>query len=352
MKIILRIFAIVVGLLLLGSVMGYLAGSFSHTIPPGHIAPPMPEVAGPVAAVEQVAEPLIERAPGTVRAKNETSISARITAQLITLSVRSGDSVEEGQVLATLDDRDLRARVSQAEETLRSIEARIDNAQLEFERARQLVEEGAVAQARLDETEATLRSFEADADRARRAVDEAQASLSYASITSPIKGRVIDRYAEPGDIISPGMPILRLYDPDSLRLEADVRESLATTLSRGDKLETRIDALNETFAATVGEIVPQSDAGSRSFIVKATLPPHANLYPGMFGRLLIPTGRADRLYIPSDAIARVGQLEYVVVLEDGKAMRRFIRTAESENGRTEVLSGLETGEQILLSRTP
>ena len=348
MKILVKILLMVLGLLLLALVMGYLAGFFSKTIEPGSVAPPMPEARGEVFRVAAESERVEEQSPGTIRAKNETSISARITARILSITVRSGDSVEEGQMLVTLDDRDLQARLRQAEESLRAVEARLENAQAEFERVEEQFESGVVAKSALDQALANVRSLEAETTRARRAVDESQTTLSYAMIEAPISGRVVDRFAEPGDLVSPGVPILRLYDPESLRLEADVRESLATTLKRGDELRVFIDALESQYDVVVDEIVPQSDPASRSFIVKVALPDAENLYPGMFGRLLIPRGEVDRMYIPGSAVERVGQLEYVILIDGEDPVRRFIQSGrQGQDGRVEVLSGLSPGDVIL-----
>ncbi|MDX1653661.1 MAG: HlyD family efflux transporter periplasmic adaptor subunit, partial [Candidatus Competibacteraceae bacterium] len=147
----------------------------------------------------------------------------------------------------------------------------------------------------------------------------------------------------------PGQPLLRLYDPDQLRLEASVRESLASRLQRGATLTARIDALDLELPATVDEIVPTADPGSRSFLVKAALPFRADLYPGMFGRLLIPLGTVARLYVPQEAVARFGQLEFVQVPTPQGTARRYIRTAgPGAEGRLEVLSGLSEGERVIL----
>lgn len=347
MKLILRGIALIAGIAILGLVMAWLAGFFSETIEPGSVAPPIPVNVEETFDTAIITEQSIEQSPGTLRAKEETSISSRIVSTITSLNVRAGDSVVKGQVLANLDDRDLQARVAQTRQALTAVEAQLANAEAEYERIREQFESGVSARAALDRAEAELSSLRADRDRAFQAIEEADAALSYATITSPIDGRVIDRYAEPGDTVSPGQPIVRLYDPQSIRLEADVRESLATTLKRGDELKARIDALDQEFSVVVDEIVPQSDTGARSFLVKTTLPPMENAYPGMFGRLMIPAGDVERIYIPEKFVSRVGQLEYVLVIDQGKPVRRFIRTGiRGGEGSLEVLSGLSAGESI------
>ena len=173
--------------------------------------------------------------------------------------------------------------------------------------------------------------------------------MSFASIKSPIDGKVIERYADPGDTASPGVPIIKIYNPSLLRLDAQVRESLASEINVSDNISVHIDAINKTLQGIVDEVVPSADPGSRSVTVKVLLPANEGLYPGMFGRLLIPTGMVKRIYIPSDAITHLGQLEFVEVIENNKTSRRFIRTGrQNDKGDVEVVSGLDEGEVILI----
>jgi len=273
-------------------------------------------------------------------------------ATIAAMPVRAGDAVEEGDVLVMLDSRELEARLEQQRQQVVAAEARLAEVQSNYRRIRPLAERGVTTQAELDRIESVLRSAQAELARAREAADEATTALSYSTITVPFAGRIIDRFADPGDTVMPGEPLLKVYDPRDLRLEANVRESLAAGLKRGEELVVRIDALGEEFPVVVDEIVPLADPGSRSFVVKVSLPARPNLYPGMFGRLLIPSGITKRFYIPARAIARLGQLEFVRVVGDDGIVRRYVRTGiQRDDGWVEVLSGLEPGEKLILPST-
>ncbi|NIR29922.1 MAG: efflux RND transporter periplasmic adaptor subunit [Gammaproteobacteria bacterium] len=349
MRLILRGALAFLALGFLAVVMAYLAGFFSQTIPPEKVDVARAPASGATIEVRSVTEPVVDQAAGTIRAKRETLISARITGSIAAVTVRAGDRAQVGDVLLELDSRELQARVEQQRNLLVAARARVSEAKPNYERIKALFERGVVPKAELDRAEAALRAAEAELSRAREAVQEAEATLSYATIRAPISGRVVERYAEPGDTATPGEPLLRLYDPETLRLEANVRETLGAGLDEGRELTARIDALNVEVPVVVDEIVPSAEPGSRTFLVKATLPRHPNLYPGMFGRLLIPTGSEERLYIPAEAVARVGQLELVTVITEQGALRRYIRTGvRTDDGRLEVLSGLMPGERIVL----
>lgn len=353
MKAAYKAIGIVAALALLGSVMAYLAGFFENKIPIDQHKPIPAVELGQVYPVELSAETLIEQAPGTIRAKIETIISPLITATISSIAVRAGDETRQGDVLVELDARELDARVDQAQQAVVAAEATLARVEKDFERVQRIMnaDAGAVSKAELDRSQAALRTTRAELIRTRRQRDEMRTSLSYSVLTAPISGRVVERYADPGDTARQGQPLLRIYDPASLRLEASVRESVASKLAKGDRLMVKIDALSSQFPAAVDEIVPSADPGSRSFLVKVSLPGTEGLFPGMFGRLLIPMGQIEKIYIPRSAVTHVGQLDFVIVKTDQGPIRRYVRlgtTAGDE--RVEVISGLAPGEQILIAQ--
>ena len=130
--------------------------------------------------------------------------------------------------------------------------------------------------------------------------------FSYSQITAPKEGRIVDRLAEPGDTAQPGKPLLTLYDVQTLRLETPVLERLAVTLRVGQQLNVHVDSIDQDFTATIDEIVPQADAASRSFLVRASLPRSANLFEGMYGRLQIPAGSRVHLCLNTPRHSETG----------------------------------------------
>jgi RND family efflux transporter MFP subunit len=210
-----------------------------------------------------------------------------------------------------------------------------------------LQERGAVSRSERDAAEAALAVAEADLQRAADALEEARTARSYSTIRAPFDARLVDRFVDPGDTVMPGTPMARLYDPGRLRLEANVRESLAELLRSLEHLDVRIDALDRTVRGRIEEIVPSSDPGSRTFVVKVGLPADPALFPGMFGRLAIPVGVEERFLVPEDAVLRVGQLEFVRVESGEGVQRRHVRTGQpAEDGLIEIRSGLEPGERV------
>ena len=351
MKAALKILGIVFAFVLLGSVMAYLAGFFEEKIPIDFSGVVPSADTGQVVAAEVSSEPLIEQAAGTLRAKVETVISPLITATISSIGVWSGDDVQAGELLVTLDARELKARVDQVHQAVVAARAKLKQTEKDLARVKRIIkaDPGAVSKAEHDRMQTALNTAQAELLRLRRQKDEAETELSYSNLTAPIAGRIVERLADPGDTARKGEPLLRMYDPATLRLEASVRESVASKLAIGQALTAEVDALNKKYPVVVDEIVPSVDPGSRAFLVKLSLSGGSGLFPGMFGRLMIPIGQIDRIYIPLDAVTQVGQLDFVIVKTEQGPARRYVRLGERrKDDRVEVISGLAPGEQVLI----
>ena len=353
MKIAVKIAAIVAALVLLGVAMAYLAGFFEEKIPID-VSRVLPQTdTGEIITIEIVTEPLVERAAGTLRAKVETVISPLITATISSIAVWSGDEVEPGEVLVELDARELEARVDQAHQSVVSARALLSQTEKEAQRIQRIfkADPGAISSAERDRVQMALSTARARLASSKRYEDEARTALSHSKLTSPIAGRIVERYADPGDTARPGVPVLRLYNPTTLRLEASIRESVASKLDENQNLSAEIDAVGKRFDGVVDEIVPSADPGSRTFLVKVSLAEDSGLYPGMFGRLLIPIGQTEKIYIPAAAATEVGQLNFVMLKSKQGSVRRYVRLGQrAPDSRIEVISGLKAGEQVIVTR--
>ncbi|HEY5717382.1 MAG TPA: efflux RND transporter periplasmic adaptor subunit [Motiliproteus sp.] len=336
----------VVGLLLM---VAYMAGMFSEQIAP-ELAAPSPDVSSDRVAAEVITRPRLEAVPASVQAKQASVISARLLSTITAVKVRAGDTVRAGQLLVELDQRDLRARLLQSEEQVRASQARLQEAQSTLKRVEDLYTRKLVAQADLDRARSSFDSLTADLASAQQGVQEAQTALSHTRITAPIDGRIVDRFAEPGDTASPGVPLLSIYNPTTLRIEARVREKLALALRPDQPLEVRIPALEQTLQAELEELVPSADPGSRSFLVKARIAQDGRLLPGLYAELRVPAGEESLLLIPQDRVASVGQLNLVWVVTGAGVERRFVRLGTTMGERVQVLAGVSAGDELLLPR--
>jgi len=350
----------ILGLTLLVLIIAWMMGVFRRKTEPD-LLPPRDAVPGLAKAealktetVHEIVKDMLIEAVGTLKAAGRTEISARVMAPIEEVNVRAGQLVQEGEKLIRLDDRALKTQRSQAQAALVAAEAALRQAENDYRRDRQLLERKAISQAQMDQSTANLEVSRAKLNAAREALAEAEVMLSYTLITAPRAGVVVDRLAEPGDMARPGVPLLVLYDPTSLRLDVPVMENLAVKLKVGESFRVRIDALNMEVEGKIDEIVPQAEAASRSFLVKVALPKQPGMYEGLFGRLLIPAGKRRYLCLPTAAIQTIGQLQFVTVLRpDGRLERRFIQTGRvGMPGRIEVLSGVKAGERVVLVQAP
>lgn len=346
-----RIALVLGGLAAVVIAVAWLSGMFETKVEPGWSERGAQRLTDqPTDVVHEIQKDYIEEAVGTLKASSRTVVAAKVLASIDEIRVTAGDHVQAGDVLVKLDSQEFDARLNQAKQTLQAAVATREQAQKDFDRKQSLLERKVISNSDFDQATRDLQVAQANEARAKQAVTEAEVLLSYTTIRAAKSGRIVDRFAEPGDIAKPGEPLLVLYDAASLRLEAPVTEHLAVKMHVGETLEVFVDALDREFSATIDEIVPQADAPSRSFLVKASLPRSDELYEGMFGRLRIPAGERRHLCLATDAVVRIGQLEFVdVVLPDQTIERRLIKTGQlGVPGRQEVLSGVQAGEQVLL----
>lgn len=328
----------------------WLAGKFEPKVATVvSTSPGEPPVSlGPLVRAHVIRVPLTETAVGTIRAVHETTIGSKLLARVVETDLKAGQHVRSGEVLVRLDDADLRAKLEQGQAAAISAEAAYNQAAIDEKRYGALVTTGAASRQEYDTVVTRRKSLEADLRRAREIVNEAQATLDWATVRSPIDGTIIDKKVDVGDLVTPGQVLVALFDPTRMQLVASVRESLAHRLAVGEDIAVEIEGLDKQCSGTISEIVPEAQAASRSFQVKVTGPCPKGVYTGMFARMFIPLDEEQVLVVPRQAVRNVGQLELVDVIEEGRGTRRAVRTGRRFGADVEVLSGLREGEQVLI----
>jgi len=337
--------------------------------------PQAPAVAVQVASVTTQDWPTSYEATGTVRARTTATISSKVMGYVQQVSVQVGDRVRHGQALITLDARDLdvslrraeagRAEVESAipelENATAAAKANLDLAQTTFQRMQELAAKKSISNQELDEASARLKAAQANYEmmRSRRAQVSSKTAVveqevraagimrDYARLGAPFSGVVITRTVEPGNLATPGSPLLTIEQDGLYRLEASVDESKLASVRVGQAVEAVLEA-DRKLSARVSEIVPSVDAASRSYIVKLDLPAAPRLRTGMFGRAIFPLGMQKVVAVPLAALTERGQLQSVFVAEDGVAHTRLVTTGRRTKDAAEVLSGLNAGEKVVL----
>jgi RND family efflux transporter MFP subunit len=334
-----------------------------------------PPVAVSVVTVAEQPWPSIYEATGTVRARTSAVIAARMLGYVREVKVQAGDRVQAGQLLVTLDARDLDVNASKAQAGLDEVrgalpeadhavagaKVNLDLAQTTFNRMQELWNKTSVSHQEFDESSAKLKAAQSayEAARARRAqldtqaarvqqdIRAAEVARGYAEITAPFAGVVTAKSVDPGTLATPGAPLLTIEREGAYRLEASVEESRLQAIRVGQPVSVKLDGIDRAIDARVSEIVPAVDAASRSYTVKIDLPAIAALRSGAFGRAAFVLGNRPALAIPAGAVTERGQLQSVIVAENGVAHVRLITTGQKSKDSLEVLSGLATGERVI-----
>jgi RND family efflux transporter MFP subunit len=314
----------------------------------------------PVAA-EQLG--LVRELAGTVQSAAVSQVSSRIMAQVLSVSADEGDRVAKGRVLVTLDDRELQAKVRQAESALRQAEAARSQASTQLElaaathaRYRALLEGRAISRQEYENVagqEAMARAGLAQAEgavgQAASGVEEAKTWLAFAVIPSPVSGRVTSRRIDPGSTAAPGQPLLVVEQEGRYRLELPVDGSLAGVIGTGTPLAVTVDAAGYGGTVPVTEVVPAADPASRTFIVRADLPADARFGSGQYARVGVALGKRPAIVVPEGALVRRGQLDGVFVESAGTLAFRIVQAGRAAApGRREILSGLADGERVVV----
>jgi RND family efflux transporter MFP subunit len=315
-------------------------------------------------------------AGGVVQARTTATMTARILAPVREVRTVPGDRVRTGQVLLVLDGRDLAAHArsaraaalaagqaasaSAAEEqaadaglTLaRATHSRIAALQAKRSATTQELDEATAAlhaaEARAAGSEARTKEATSGVDNASAASEAAVTTASFALITAPFDGVVTEKMVEPGNMATPGTPLMRLEDTRGFRLDVWVDQSRIGWIRAGEHVAVSLDSgaggATAMVIGTVTEIGRAVDADARAFLVKITLPNAATLRSGMFGRARFAGLTRRALTAPAGAIVRHGQVASVFVVEKGVARVRLVNVRD-----TEVLAGLSEAEMVIVS---
>ena len=172
--------------------------------------------------------------------------------------------------------------------------------------------------------------------------------LAYAKVVAPFDGVVTRKWADVGDLASPGKPLVDIEDPSQLQVWADVPDNLTSEVRPDENLDVRVDGLDNQLAGTVAEISPAADPITHTFRVKVNLPVTPGLKSGQFARVEVPAGESRTMFVPDAAVVQRGELEILFVIADGHAHLRLVKTGRHLDGRMEILSGLNAGETVVM----
>jgi len=306
-------------------------------------------------------------AVGTLKARETSLLSPKVAGPVNQVLVDIGDPVIAGEVVIRLDRTNFDLGVKQAQAALAAAQAaipqagaRFEQAEKEYRRATELLEEKVIPQSRFDAAEAAFRaakemvsSVSAQRDQAKAALEMALEHLKNAYIRSPISGTVVERNVEIGQAVEPGSLLLRIVDQTSLDFDVDLPESDISRLAIGVAAVITADAFPmHEFSGKVTVVNPMVDRKTRTFRVRIEAPNSSGkLVDGMFARVKLSVEKRKRLAVPRNALQRLpgSGTYYVFVVEGNKAHKRTVGIGAMNDQYAEVVDGLVEDEKVVTS---
>ncbi len=326
---------------------------------------------------------------GELVAREDATLSVKVSGRLHRIEVDLGDSVDLGQLLAQVEPRDYELELRQAEaflaqararlglplhgeqddvdpaetSTVQQARARLVEAQLNRERFGKLAEQGILAQSELEAAEA---AYEVASNVHRNALEEAnnrlaqllqrkveveiaQKRLVDSSVLAPFAGTVLERRASVGEYLPVGTPILTLVATDPLRLRLEVSEREAGVVGVGQPVRILTDGQPTDYTGAIRRVSPSIDSSTRMLKVEADLPNDGSLRPGAFVQAQITVAQDENtITVPPQALVTFAGIEKVFVIEAGKAVERNVTTGRRCADWVELVHGIGDGEVVIL----
>jgi RND family efflux transporter MFP subunit len=309
---------------------------------------------------------------GNLEGQASVEISSKVNGRLEEVTVRIGDRVVMGGVLARVDARELQQQVHQAEAsfevaraTVRQREADLKFSQTNLDRSRSLFERQLLPRQTLDDADARQQSSQAQLDLSRAQFNQAQARLDELKITlgsteikSPVNGFVGKRLLDPGAFVSSNTPLLSVVEIDRVRLVANIVEKDLRRVQVGSGAEVEVDAFpGEVFHGRVARVAPVLDPATRTAQMEVEVPNgDFRLKPGMYSRVRLTVAtKPQALTVPVNAVVTVEGTRGVFQVKDAPATAGAARAAAfvpietglEDGTRIEVLAGLAEGARVV-----
>jgi HlyD family secretion protein len=350
---------VILGAAAAGAACGNADSAAAATAAPAEHRIDVPAITVGVADIESTLQ-----ITGSLTPQARVGVMAKLPGTLSRVTVQLGDRVRAGQVVASLDRREIDAQVDAAlaavnvaKAGVESAEAALANAVLEHERAQNLFDRGAIPRQRLDSAQTARRSSTAQRDLATASLTQAEAALRRAreiqrdaTLTSPVEGVIVERNYDAGSLVGPGDdPVVVVADLRVMKLEAGVSELEAGRLRVGMKARVAVQARpGEVFEGELAAIAPEVDARNRHFAIEIRVPnPTGALLSGMYGTAALPLERAAQVVaVPRDAITTRGGARIALRI-DKDTVQEVPVTEGLTDGTLVQVSGLSTGDTII-----
>ena len=302
-------------------------------------------------------------ASGYVVAQRKAAVASKGTGRLVYLGVVEGDRVRAGQVIARIEDADVRAQLAQAEANLALSRADLRDAERSLARERTLLDSNFTSQASYDAAEARYERVKAGIALAQAAVQSAQVALENTVIRAPFDGTVLTKNADVGEVVAPlagsafsKSAVVTIADLRSLQVEADVAESNLEAISPGQPCEIVLDAYPDArYPGVVAKIVPTADRAKATVQVKVAFRSYdARVLPEMSAKVhflprpsRVAVDTLPVLVVPGTAVAERNGRSVVFVVERGRAVEVPVAVGREVGSSVAIREGLRPGVQVI-----
>lgn len=281
---------------------------------------------------------------GTLKAANSAFIKARVAGELQGLTVREGDTVKAGQIVARVDATEYAARLQQAQDQADASKAQIVIAQRQFDNNKALVDQGFISKTALDTSLATLNSAQASHRAALANVDVAKKAMDDTLLRSPLAGMVSQRLAQPGERVGVDAKVIEVIDLSRMELEASLSAADSLSVKVGQTAMLQIEGTTSSTAPVSSQVVrinPNAQSGSRNVLVYLSLSNVTGLRQGLFAQGTLGTAKVSALTVPLSTVRTDKPSPYVQVIENNLVKHRPVELAQrgevSRDGRTETV---------------
>jgi len=262
---------------------------------------------------------------GSLRAINSALVKARAPGELQGLTVREGDPVKAGQLIAHIERTEFEARVRQAQQQADAARTQVDIAKRQFDNNKALMDQGFISKTALDTSMNTLQGAQANYMAAAANVDMARKGLDDTQLRAPISGVVSQRLAQPGERVGIDAKVIEIVDLSRLELEAALSASDSMELKVGQQAVLQVEGSSRPVTARVARINPSAQPGSRSVLVYLAIENGGGLRHGMFAQGTLATGVTPALAVPLSAVRTDKPAPYVQVVENSKVAHKAVQ---------------------------
>jgi len=291
------------------------------------------------------------RLPGTVQSRRSSVVASEVEGLVVDLGVQPGDRVAQGDLLARLRTVTLELQLRAAQGRLNEALARLDLAERNLRRARDLFDEQVVSQGDLDDAVSEQAAWQGRVDETEAEITRIREDIGRCFVRAPYDGVVVAKRAEVGEWIALGGPVVEMMALDDLEVLLAVPERYYALLGPATEVGVTFEALPEMrIEGRVAEIIPRADAQARSFPVKVRIPnPERRIGAGMLAQVDLPIGEPQpTLLVPKDALIRNGSAEFVFrIKEDGTVEQVAVVSGQGVGAWNVVRGPLTAGDRVV-----